>query len=315
MTALLVACCLLLSFFFSGMEAALANLNWGRIRHLRERGSLGAALLVRFIAHPGRLASLVISGNLLVNSATIILVARCFFLEWGAAAAVLAVLLMAFTLWLYGEMVPKALFERFPNRLAIRFAPLLFVLTLLLWPFVRLADFLTRVVVRTRGGQSASSQERVTREEIKALAGADERGVPLSGEQQNLIARILDTRGALARDVMRPRTEVRTLSIGASAAEGLEAARTSGFARLPVAHASRPEKWSGVRNAYDLLFDTGIGERPAPRLMDSTELPQVLTRLLVAHTPMGFVQDAEGRDIGIITAEDVLRHYLGRADL
>jgi CBS domain containing-hemolysin-like protein len=48
---------------------------------------------------------------------------------------------------------------------------------------------------------------------------------------------------------------------------------------------------------------------------DSTELPQVLTRLLVAHSPIGAVEDAHGRDLGIITAEDVLRHYLGRADL
>ncbi|NUN92790.1 MAG: DUF21 domain-containing protein [Verrucomicrobiae bacterium] len=315
MTAFVVAVCLLFSFFFSGMEAALAHLNWGRIRHLRERGSLGAALLVRFITHPGRLASLVIAGNTLVNGIAIAFVARHFFLASGALSALAAVLLMAFALWLYGDLTPKALFQRFPNRLAIRFAPLLFATTFLLWPLVRAAELFTRALIRARGGHTPTAPDRVTREELRAMVAADARGVHLSGEQQNLIARILDTRGARARDVMKPRPEVQTLPEGARAAQSLEASRASGFARLPVVHPSRPEKWTGVRNIYDLLFQTGIGERPIPRIPDTTELPQVLTRLLVAHAPMGIIQDAEGRDLGIITAEDVLRYYLGRADL
>lgn len=315
MTALLVAWCLLLSFFFSGMEAALANLNWGRIRHLHERGSVGAGLLIRFIAHPNRLASLVIAGNTLANGAAVVVVAREFLLLGGPVAALASVLLMSFALWLYGELVPKALFERFPNRLAIRFAPALFALTVLLLPLVAIADFLTRTLVRARGGRALPSHGHVTREELKAMAGTDERGVLLTGEQQNLVARILDTRGARARDVMKPREQVCQVAGDAGDEACLEASRTSGFARLPVAHASRHQKWSGVRNAYDLIFETGVGERPAPHLPDTTELPQVLTRLLVARTPMGIVQDANGQDLGIITAEDVLRHYLGRADL
>lgn len=315
MTALIVAWCLLLSFFFSGMEAAVANLNWGRIRHLHERGAWGASLLVRFVAHPNRLASLVVAGNTVANGTALVLVARYFLRADGGVAALAAVLITALALWLYGELVPKALFERFPNRLAIRFAPLLFALTLLLWPLVRVADFLTRVVVRARGGRAAPTHEHVTREELKAMAGSDERGVLLTGEQQNLVARILDTRGALARDAMKPRAEVRAIPEAAGSSDCLEVSRATGFARLPVAHASREDKWSGVRNAYDVLFQTGTGERPAPRIPETTELPQVLTRLLVARTPMGIVQDANGRDLGIITAEDVLRHYLGRADL
>lgn len=315
MTALLVAWCLLLSFFFSGMEAALANLNWGRIRHLRERGSAGAALLIRFIAHPNRLASLVVAGNTLANGTVVVLVARHFFYIGGPLAALASVLLIAFALWLYGELVPKAVFERFPNRLAIRFAPFLFALTLLLWPLVRIADLLTRVLVRAQGGRASPTHEHITREELKVMAGSDERGVLLTGEQQNLVARILDTRGALALNAMKPRAEVQAILEGASPSDCLEVSRATGFARLPVAHASRIEKWSGVRNTYDLLFQTGAGERPAPHIPETTELPQVLTRLLVARTPMGIVQDANGRDVGIITAEDVLRHYLGRANL
>ncbi len=315
MLMLIILLCLVLSSFFSGMETGVLLLNRVRIRHLQERGSSGARILMGFLKNPSHLFSTVLVGNTVVNSVATVLIATFFMHEVGLKAALAATLLFALILGFYGDLVPKALFRRFPNRLATRFAPALWLTYWVLWPLVQLFALLARSMLKLLGGRFSSGEMFVTREELKFLAREDDDGIALTGEQRNLVASILDSPNATAKDVMRPKAEVITTSTTESTEQRCARSTQTCFSRLPLEDSSNPTQWNGLWVTYDVLFKTGIMSRNPPRIRRNTKLEEVLQILRQSHSPMAFVRDSDGNDVGIVTIEDVLRHYLGKVDL
>jgi len=317
MMILVILGCLVLSFFFSGMETGVLLLNRARVRHLKERGSLGARILLDFMHRPGHLSATVLVGNTLVNSVAIVLVLRIAMRSGHLGSALFWVVLFAGILWIFGDLISKALFRRFPNRFTTRLAPLLLATSVCLWPVVRLFDFFSLAVIRAMGGKVSSRQMFVTREELKLMAREGERNFPLSGEQLNLVASILDSPNATAREVMRPRSEVVCVKSTQSRTERFQFAATTPYSRFPVEPPS-PEglrQWEGVWVVYDTLFGVRKDLHFPVCLPFTTPLEEILSELRKAKSPLAFVRDGEGNDVGIVTVEDVLRRYHGKIDL
>ena len=309
--------CLVLSFFFSGIETGVLLLNRARVRHLKERGSFGARVLLDFMHRPGHLSATVLVGNTLVNSVATALVAQAGMQCGGFWMAVSWVAIFAAILWVLGYLVPKALFRRFPNRFTTRLAPLLLVTSICLWPAVRLFDLFSRVTIRALGGKVSSRQMFVTREELKLMAREGEQNFMLSGEQFNLVASILDSSNATAGDVMRPLAEVLCVKPTQSERERLTFASTTPHSRFPVEPqaSTSPHRWEGLWVVYDALFGVKNGLRTPPRLRTTTPLEEILTELRKARSPLAFVKDREDNDVGIVTVDDVLRRYHGKINL
>jgi putative hemolysin len=313
-TALLILLCLVLSFFFSGMETGVLLLNRARVRHLKEHGSIGAGILLDFLHRPGFLSSTVLVGNTLVNGIATVLIGNFFLQRYELWAAVAAVLAFSMVVWFYGDLIPKTLFRKFPNRLTIRLAPVLLIFYWILFPIVQLFAFLSQLLIQLLGGGVSSRQMFVTRDELKLLAHEGHEGVMLSGEQRNLVASILDSHKATAREVMKAKPHVVPTDLKQGVKERRSAAISSQFSRLPVIGA-RPEKWDGLWVVYDSLFETQVESRSPPRIASFASLEETLTSLRRAKSPIGFVVDKEGKDIGIVTIEDVLHRYLGKVEL
>ena len=316
-TAIIIFWCMVLSFFFSGMETGVLLLNRARIRHLKERGSFGARILLDFLHHPGHLSSTVLVGNTLVNGIATVLVAEWFLEFSDSLTAIGAVTLFTFILWFCGDLVAKAIFRRFPNRLTVRLAPLLQLAYFGLCPAVRLFHVLSQGVIRIVGGKVSPRQMFVTRDELKLMAEEVKQGTLLSGEQRNLVASILDNQNATVQDIMRPRENVVTVKKEQSDEERRKAALTKGFSRLPVGSNGLQEQalWDGLWVVYDSIFEAKVKLRDPPRVGTEVHLEEILVSLRKARSPFAFVKNQEGHDIGIITTEDILRHYIGKIEL
>lgn len=316
MMTVMILVCLALSFFFSGMETGVLLINRARIRHLKEHGSMGAGILLDFLHRPGHLSSTVLVGNTLVNTMATVLVAA-WYLEWGGPlAAVSAVALFVLIVWFFGELLPKALFQRFPNRLATRLAPLLRLAYLGLWPLVQGFHFFSQLCIRVMGGKTSPRQMFVTRDELKLMAHEGTQSISLTGEQRNLVASILDRPHATARDIMKPKSEVVTVKPGQSKEERLALAAQSRFSRLPVeTHDVEQGRWEGLWVVYDALFRAQVSMRPLPYFQANARLEEILAVFRKSKSPFAAVRDRQGKEIGIVTVEDVLRQYLGKIDL
>lgn len=314
---LVLVACLFLSFLFSGMETGILLLNLPRVRHLREQGSFGARVLLDFLQHPGRLSSTVLVGNTVVNGIALVLVAEFFLSMGGAFTSAAAVFLFSLILWLYGDVIPKELFRKYPTRLSTRFALLLWMTYVCLWPIVQVFNILSLTIVKALGGRISSGQMFVTRDELKLLAqemGGDDSH---ADEQRNLIASILECHHTTVREVMRPLPEVITVKSSQTEDERRAVSVGCGFSRLPIVSPTpnTHHPWDGVWVVYDTFFLGKSSSRTPPRLLAEASLDTALASLRQAHTSFGFVKDKEGNEIGILTVEDVLARYLGKIQL
>ncbi len=311
--------CMCLSFLFSGMETGVLLLNSARIRHLKEHGSIGARILWGFMHHPDRLSSTVLIGHTIVNSVVMILVMEQFLKSHGIFIATNVAMFFTLILWYYGDLVSKALFIRFPNRLTSFLAPFLLATYMILWPVVLLFRIFSEKLIFILGGNPSfrpSRQMYVTREELKLLVREVKQETPMTGEQRNLVASIIDSQNATARDVMRPRSEVITVGKTQSDEEQKMIAAKSGFSRLPIQiETNKKTFWEGLWVAYDSIFSTQIKSRNPPRVPAEARLNEILVILRKAQVPFAFVVDQQGDDVGIVTVEDILRRYLGKIDL
>ena len=79
---IVIAVCLLGSWFFSGIETGLISINRLRLRHFVRRRVPGADILQRFLLHPDDLLGTTLVGNNIVNTVLSVMA-----VSLGAAAA------------------------------------------------------------------------------------------------------------------------------------------------------------------------------------------------------------------------------------
>ena len=109
---------LIVSAFFSLTETALFSINKVRLDYLIKQKNKRALSIYKSINEPDKLLSTILTGNNIVNTivSTIGTTIAIYYLhEWGV---ILAPLIVAFILLLFGETFPKLLATQFPEQLS-----------------------------------------------------------------------------------------------------------------------------------------------------------------------------------------------------
>ncbi len=183
-------------------ELAIVSSRRARLRALVDRQVIGSRRAVALASDPGRFLSTVQIGITLVgvlsgafSGATLGLRLAEWFanlgLPTGVAEAVgvgLVVAVITYFSLVIGELVPKQIALRNPERIAVRVAPAMMAIARIASPVVSLLDISGRAVLRALGYQ-AEAEHRVTDEEIRALmAEAETAGVIEPGERAMIIS-------------------------------------------------------------------------------------------------------------------------------
>ena len=154
---------LIASAFFSGMEIAFLSSDKLRLELDRSRGGVSARILGLFYSRPDHFITTMLLGN---NVALVIygLLTAVLMEPWLKsllgendglillAQSVLSTLLILFV----GEFLPKVTFRANPNRTMRFFAGILFLVYVLLYPFVYVIGWITRLVLFLAGQRSTS---------------------------------------------------------------------------------------------------------------------------------------------------------------
>ena len=125
---------LLLEAFFSASEIALVSASRRRLRHWAEQGVRGAAQALKLLHRPERLLSTTLVGSNLAEISNTILVTAFLLETMGAAGELMAMLLLPPLILILAEIIPKSIGRQYPNRLAKRLGPVLWVVSWVLYP-------------------------------------------------------------------------------------------------------------------------------------------------------------------------------------
>ena len=312
------------SALFSGLETGVYRLNRVRLHLLHDQSDRNAVLLARMTANPNRMLGSLLIGNNVANYAasmgiTALLEAAAFG-EWQIV--LITALLLTPLLFVFGEVLPKDFFQNFTDRVTYRFARFLwYTQRLLLFSgFLPVIDLISRAIAWALGASQdarlALHPRRVVTRLIREGAGT---GV-ISLYQSDIIDRVLhpterrvDHAMVLWAEVVRFREE-----------QPIEAfwslADRSPHSRFPVVDKTgRP---IGFVHALDVMVHDASTCPPirtlvsrSPQLGVETSLREALVRLQEARSAMGFVIDARGNTVGIVTAKDLVEPIVGELDV
>jgi magnesium and cobalt exporter, CNNM family len=312
-------------------ELAIVSSRRHRLQALVHRGSAGAGAALALASDPGRFLSTVQVGITLVgvlsgafSGATLGQHLAEWFVELGLSAGVgqtlgvgLVVTVIAYFSLVIGELVPKQIALRDPERIAARVAPTMMSVARIASPVVWFLDASGRAVLRTLG-YGAQAEHRVTDEEIKTLiAEAETAGVIEPGERA-MIAGVMRLGDRLVRAVMTPRREVDMVDLSAEPEEIRTTIVESVHSRLPV-HAGTRDEIIGVVEAKDLLDiylrreepDLLALARPAPTVPDTADALDALDVIKGSAVHMALVHDEYAQFEGIVTNADILEAIVG----
>jgi putative hemolysin len=290
---------ILLNGFFAAAEIAMVSARESRLQTQAEAGDQRASQALQLQKEPGKfLATVQVGITLVATLASAVggvgaanslapLLAQIPLLEPYAdqIALALIVLTISYATLLLGELVPKRLAIRQPERWARSVSGIFeFLGRIFAWPvrfLIASADLVLRL-----WGEDTPDEESTSPEEVEFLVrrGTDQ-GTFLP-VQERMITRIFAYANRTTRDVMTPRTEIVALEADTPSQEALQIARDS------LNQLTR-----------EMVF---IPERAT--------LPQASTLLTRAKRYMGIIFDEHSGTDGLFTFEDLLEVIVGEIE-
>lgn len=311
-TISVIILCLAIEVFFSGSEIALVVADKMRLRTWSQEGNPGAKSAMWFIKHPAHFFSTVILGtNISVVVASTV---ATFYLirNYGADAEVWALLLSPVIL-IFGEVLPKSLFQHYADRLAAKVSNILITSMYAMFPFVWILSRFTELLlgeVRHHVG----SEPRITREEL-ALLISSPNGFGGKASEQKMVSKVLELAKRRVENIMVPLAMVESIPVTATREGALQVFDLKGFSNLPIFE-NRAYNIIGILNSIDCLFaqeNVQIKEmmKPVLYIPRGMRLHEIYLSLRNKGEQIAIVVDEYGAANGLITLEDILEEIVG----
>ncbi len=312
------------SGFFSGSETGIYCANRLRLRLRAHRGEPRALRLQRLLDDEQSALGVILVGTNVANYLTTVFVALLLTSRTALSdrgVEVYTTLIVAPVVFVFGEVLPKNLFQREADRLlyacSLGLAAAARLLAPVVWAIRKLSD---RVVTALGGVETPSTAVDRRRRMVGLLREALADGDP-EGRHGEFVERIADLSETPVRSVMVPLAQVSSLGSATDRASFLTAVRQSAHSRLPVVESGPAERGRvvGVVNVHALLADrswTQVGERvePVETLHPSQSVASAILQVKQSALPIAVVGRPAGRVEGIVTLKDLLEEIVGELD-
>lgn len=331
---LIVLLLILANGLLSMSELAIVSARPARLRQMADQGNGGAAVALDLAAEPSRFLSTVQIGITLIgilngafggaalSGPVADQLARIPGLEsWASRIApVLVVLVITYLSLVIGELVPKRLALRSPERMATLMAPALATLSKVMSPIAALLARSTELALRLFGPDRAD-ENQVSEEEIELLLQqGTEAGIFLEAERR-LVEGVFDAGERSVGEVMTPRHAVDVLDLARSFEDNRETMRERPHNLYPVCDGSvdnivgvvsTPELWR--RQISGESTEIRAAMRPALFVPEISPVFTVIDQMRTSRQPMAILIDEYGGFDGIVTFNDILSDIVGEID-
>ncbi len=307
------------SAFFSSAETAFTTVSVPRLKSMADDKIKGAKKAVYIAENTNKTLIAILIGNNFVNICSTTLCALVF----GALIAnptisnVLNTVVMTIIVLIFGEILPKTLASKSPEKLSLKFSGFMYGYMKILTPLV----FIFSGIQKLFSKKDTKVKPTVTEDELENIIDTMEEEGVIESQDADLIQGVLDIQEKTAYDIMTARVDIVGIDISDENMNQdaiLQVFMTSNYSRLPVYQQDK-DHIIGILNYKD--FSTaylkkenidvkGLLLNPIS-VSENMKVDEILRLMQKEKQHMCIVVDEHGGTSGLVTFEDTIEEVVG----
>src|SRR5690554_2271296 len=318
--------------FFASAEMAVVSVRKDKLKKLVEEGNKKAITLNELTKQPTKFLSTIqvaitLAGYLSSATAgsqlsgTVVALFKKINISMSPTVAmVLVTLILSYFSLVFGELVPKRIALRKPEKVALRSAGIIKGLMIISSPFVRLLSGSTNLVLKLLGHQKQTEEEKVSEEQIRSMIITGHIEGLIDEEEKAMFDSIFKFDDKVAESIMTPRTNVFAISIDKPVHNYLTQIIKAGFSRIPV-YQGDIDNIIGILHVKDLLkaaSEVGFKNVNLKQIMREPyfvpsyiKLNLLFKNMKATNNQIAILIDEYGGSVGIVTMEDLVEEIVG----
>ena len=306
-----------MSAFFSSAETALTTVNKIRVRTLAENGDKQAEYVLKIIEDPSKMLSAILIGNNVVNLYASSLATVLATHIWGNKIVGIATGVLTLLILIFGEITPKTVATIQAERIAFRFAKIIYYIMTVLTPVIFVVNQLSFLVLKLLRVDVKAKGESITEDELRTIVEVSHEEGVIESDEKKMIYNVFDFGDSVAKDIMVPRIDMTFLDVNASYQEIMDIFRQEKYTRYPV-YEETTDNVIGVLNIKDIFLkggEEGFSVRKYLRkplyTYEFKKVAELMREMRKAAISIVIVLDEYGSTVGLITLEDMLEEIVG----
>jgi gliding motility-associated protein GldE len=308
---------LLCSALVSGAEVALFSLSQTDIETDLEEDSKPVEIISKLLEKPKKLLATILVANNFINIGIVLLFAYLsddLFAGITSAIAkfIIEVVIVAFLILLFGEILPKIYASRNRVKFAKFMAYPLKVMDVVISP-ISLPMRSVTIAMHNKLGKQKSNLSVDQLSQALELASEED----TTKEEQKILQGIVSFGNTDTKQVMQPRIDIFALDETMKLADIFQEIIKHGFSRIPV-YKDNVDSIIGVLYAKDLLpyldrkqFDWRTLLREPFFVPENKKLDDLMVEFQEKKVHLAIVVDEYGGTSGIVSLEDVIEEIVG----
>lgn len=314
---IILALFIIMSALFSSAETAFISSDKFTIRQLIQEGNKRAKKVNKILENKDAMLSAILIGNNVVNLSASSLTTTLVYELYGNAFVSIATGILTLVVLICGEIVPKTLAGKYPEKIAMAYAPILHIFIKALTPVIFILNFIISIIMKILRIKADPMDTIVTEDVVKTMLDMSLEDGQIEKEEHEIINDVLELNDSCAKDIMIPRTHVVSIRETATYDDIVKVYQEEKYSRLVVLNEKQNEVL-GVINIKDMLFlnkETfklqDILRKPYVTY-ESKKISDLLKELRKGQNNMAVILDEYGDLVGIITIEDILEEIVGQ---
>lgn len=308
---------IMLSAFFSSSETAILSINKFKLRQLEEKKVKNAILLRRLVEDSQTTITTILVGNNIVNIITTT-IATIFFTDLFASfGALISTVVVTITVLIFGEITPKLKAQMSSEKIALKFARAIYIISIFLKPLVFLLGLFTKYLTRLISDEAVDNNQ-VTEEDLKTIVDVGEEQGVLNNEESEIINNVFDFGQSFASDIMTPRTNMEAIAIDVNKKELDEFLIECKHSRIPV-YGESIDNILGVLHMKDIVTFIAEGREPSLKDMlrqtyyayENMNIIDLFKSMKKMNVSLAIVVDEYGGTEGLVSIEDIVEELVG----
>ena len=309
---------LILSSLFSMSESAFLSVNKLRIRFLRRKKVKKAIRVGKLLDKQDELINTILIGNNIVNISISSILTKISLELFGSAGVAAATFVVTLLLLIFGEITPKTLGSKFPEKIAFGLSGFLTFWKIVLHPLVFIFTKISNLAKILTGSKNTKNQKSFTEEEIKTFIEVGEEEGTVEKDEKEMLHKVFKFTDLEAKDIMQPRTKMITVDINAKYNDIIELSQKTHLSHFPVVN-SNIDDICGILHLKDVIpffnnqenFSVRTVMKKPLFIPETKKMSSIQEAIRESNQSIAIVLDEYSGTAGLLTIDDISSEIFG----